>query len=575
MQGSVNVMTDSEWAEELGIPNVEEPLIQKYLDGRDALIEQEKRQRSDDGFRNGLSAMAREACAIVAAIRFKEQQTLWSGAYEDEVCAQFDAHPGMMYSLARDRMKSSKLWKIIKKMPKGALLHCHLGAMGDIEWLIAECFDTEGICLISDAPLVTDAQRQSVSISIVHDKSATESATSLWIEDYKSQTPVLIHEAAASFPGGKEAFIKWLVSRASITQQDSLSSHTGPNAIWQKFASCFSVVGPIQMYEPIFRKFIRRMMEQFVDDGVCWADVRAVFIQSFTRANSSTPDQTHEYMLTALQEEVDTFRTSPKGKQFWGLRLIWTTLRAGNTRTVVADMQACIEMKKLFPDLISGYDFVGHEDAGRTLAELTPELFWFKKRCLEEDVNLPFFFHAGETLGDGDPTDENLFDAILLGTRRIGHGFSLYKHPLLLNMVKERQILVESCPISNEVLRLTGSILQHPLPALIARGVPCCLSCDDPAIMGQGGDVLSPDFWQALQGWENLGLAGLASLAENSVKWANYEDCSPAEWKEDLASGVRGKGVRAQRMSEWRSEFEKFCQWVVLEYAEELEVEID
>ena len=74
------------------------------------------------------------------------------------------------------------------------------------------------------------------------------------------------------------------------------------------------------------------------------------------------------------------------------------------------------------------------------------------------------------------------------------------------------------------------------------------------------------DFWQALQGWENLGLAGLASLAENSVRYANYEDCNAKEWSQDTKDGAFGEGVRAERMREWARDFELFCQWVVLEY---------
>ena len=80
-------------------------------------------------------------------------------------------------------------------------------------------------------------------------------------------------------------------------------------------------------------------------------------------------------------------------------------------------------------------------------------------------------------------------------------------------MVKKQKILVESCPISNEVLRYTASILSHPLPALLSRGVVAALSNDDPALMGQGTSGLTHDFWQALQGWENLGLAGLVSCS--------------------------------------------------------------
>ena len=176
-------------------------------------------------------------------------------------------------------------------------------------------------------------------------------------------------------------------------------------------------------------------------------------------------------------------------------------------------MKQCIEVKRRYPDLISGYDLVGQEDLGRTLHDLTPELLWFKESCASARVDIPFFFHAGECLGDGDETDQNLFDAILFGTRRIGHGFSLYKHPVLVEMVKEKKILVESCPISNEVLRYTASIMSHPLPALLARGVKAALSNDDPALLGQGTSGVTHDFWQALQGWENLGLEGLVSLS--------------------------------------------------------------
>lgn len=222
-------------------------------------------------------------------------------------------------------------------------------------------------------------------------------------------------------------------------------------------------------------------------------------------------------------------------------------------------MKQCISIKQRFPDMIAGFDLVGQEDQGRPLADMTPELFWFKKRCVEEGVDIPFFFHAGETLGDGDETDENLFDAVLLGTRRLGHGFSLYKHPLLMEMVKEKKILVESCPISNEILRLTGSILSHPLPALLAKGIPAALCNDDPAILGHATSGMSHDFWQALQGWDNLGLEGLGSLAEASVRWAAFEDRNQKDWLREIKMGSAGKGIRAERLRSWLRDWEGFA----------------
>ncbi len=243
--------------------------------------------------------------------------------------------------------------------------------------------------------------------------------------------------------------------------------------------------------------------------------------------------------------------------------MIYTSIRKLPKRAIISSMKQCIAAKTAHPHLIAGYDLVGQEDLGRPLTDLIPELFWFRKACLEHGVDVPFFFHAGECLGSGDEADSNLFDAVLLGTRRIGHGFSLYKHPLLIELIKDKAILVESCPVSNEILRLTSSVTAHPLPALLARGVPVALCNDDPAILGHGKCGLTHDYWQALQGWENLGLEGLGSLAENSVRWAAFVDQKAGEYVKDVRDGAFGKGVRAERVREWSAEFESFCAWVV------------
>lgn len=280
-------------------------------------------------------------------------------------------------------------------------------------------------------------------------------------------------------------------------------------------------------------------------------------------------------MFKVITEEVDKFKSSPEGARFWGITTIWTAHRNSPTKSLIFDMDNCITTKISYPNLIAGFDVVGPEDLGRPLSDLLPELFWFRKQCTEEGVNIPFFFHAGETLGDGSETDKNLFDAILLGTRRIGHGYSLYKHPLLIDMVKEKRILIESCPISNEVLRLCGSISAHTLPSLLARGVTCALSNDDPAMLGHETAGLSHDYWQALQGWENLGLAGLGSLAENSVRWAAFEDQGQEEWIEGIMEASLGSGVKAERIKEWEVEWELFCLWIVEEFGDEFDPEGD
>ena len=142
-------------------------------------------------------------------------------------------------------------------------------------------------------------------------------------------------------------------------------------------------------------------------------------------------------------------------------------------------------------------------------------------------------------------------------------------------MVKEKRILIEICPISNEILRLSSSILSHSLPALLSRGVSVSLNNDDPTILGHGKNGLTHDFWQTFMAFENLGLEGLATMAENSIRWGAIEDQTQGGWMREISEGYMGKGVKAQRLKEWRSEFEKFCQWIIMEFPLEDEEDDD
>jgi adenosine deaminase CECR1 len=51
----------------------------------------------------------------------------------------------MMFSLAKERMETTRLWQIVRKMPKGALLHAHMDAMVDLDFLFSVLLATPGI----------------------------------------------------------------------------------------------------------------------------------------------------------------------------------------------------------------------------------------------------------------------------------------------------------------------------------------------------------------------------------------------------------------------------------------------
>ncbi|KAL3482231.1 hypothetical protein BJX99DRAFT_84217 [Aspergillus californicus] len=544
--------------------------IEKHLYERSALLEQEKTSRHDYAFKKSMSPTARTAATILSNIRKKELESFWTATATIQPSQDLKevVFPGMSFALSRDRMEKTSLWKIIAAMPKGCLLHAHMEAMIDTDWLIDQALEVPGFYISSPEPLCPGETKWSEPFEFHYRPGAqVQSAENIWQSDYIPYQHVPVNDAAETYPGGVVAFKAWAISKMTINEEESLQHHHGIADIWRKFQSCFRSIRGLFLTEPIFRRCVPRLLQQLHDDGIKYVELRLALCDPFHREGSDEPDSDFSYFLQCFQEELQSYMSSPQGTDFWGARLIWTAIRGFPNEMIQASMAKCITFKQEFPSVIAGFDFVGQEDMGKPLVDLLPLCKQFQQDCINKNLQIPFFFHAGECLGDGDTTDSNLVDAILLNSRRIGHGFSLYKHPLLIDLVKQKKILIEMCPISHEVLRLTSNILMHPMPALQSRGVPVSMNNDDPAILGHGKNGLSHDFYQVLAAFENTGLSGVATMVEDSIRWAAFEDETDDEW----IRGVEGSGntLKASRLAEWRNAFEKWCEWIVSEYAVE------
>jgi aminodeoxyfutalosine deaminase len=94
------------------------------------------------------------------------------------------------------------------------------------------------------------------------------------------------------------------------------------------------------------------------------------------------------------------------------------------------------------------------------------------------DAGLHSVPHAGETVGPGE-----VWAALgELGAERIGHGIGAAADPALLAHLARRGITLEVCPTSNVCTGAVSSLAEHPLPALLAAGVPVTLATDDPGM---------------------------------------------------------------------------------------------
>lgn len=120
--------------------------------------------------------------------------------------------------------------------------------------------------------------------------------------------------------------------------------------------------------------------------------------------------------------------------------------------------------------------------------------------------------HSGETTGP-----QSVWDAIdLLGAERVGHGISAAQDPLLMEALRERSIALEVCPTSNVCTGAVPSLAEHPLPALVAAGVPVTVNSDDPPMFST---TLTDEYCVAA-GMLGLDTAGVADLARAAVRYS-------------------------------------------------------
>ena len=97
---------------------------------------------------------------------------------------------------------------------------------------------------------------------------------------------------------------------------------------------------------------------------------------------------------------------------------------------------------------------------------------------LAKDAGLGSVPHAGEVAGVA--SIRGALDA--LGADRLRHGIRAVDDAGLMRELAARGIVCDVCPVSNLRTGAVPSVDAHPLATLVAAGVACSISTDDPAL---------------------------------------------------------------------------------------------
>ena len=133
--------------------------------------------------------------------------------------------------------------------------------------------------------------------------------------------------------------------------------------------------------------------------------------------------------------------------------------------------------------------------------------------------------HAGEHCGP-----ESVLGALdSLGARRLAHGVRAVEDSALVARLAAERVCCDTCPTSNVMLRVVPSITAHPLPSLVAAGVPCTVSADDPLLFHLSTEPLLEEYTLARNTW-SLSMVDLCEIARNSVLQSDFAPATKRNW---------------------------------------------
>ncbi|XP_034541197.1 adenosine deaminase 2-A [Notolabrus celidotus] len=418
-----------------------------------------------------------------------------------------DFPPAMHFFQARDLINNSPIFSLLQKMPKGAALHVHDFSMVAVEWLVKN---------VTYRPNCYMCCTDSRSIRFIF--------SSNWPKARPHCSPwTLLENLRAKTANTTDLDNSIMGNLTLFTDQDPESVYPSQDVVWGRFEQAFLAVWGLVTYAPVFRDYYYEGLTQLYMDNIMYLELRALLPEIYELDGS-----THDTAWALKTYEEITRQFTAEHPDFFGARIIFTVHRGVDLSVMVGVVEEAMKLRRDLPDIMAGFDLVGREDSGRPL--------WYFREALsmpgEKGVTLPFFFHAGETDLEGTEVDQNLLDALLLNTSRIGHGFALLRHPVAKDISRKRGVAVEVCPISNQVLKLVKDLRNHPAAALMSENHPMVISSDDPAMFGSSG--LSHDFYEAFVGFggSSSHLGSLKQLAMNSIR---YSSLSPKQQEKALA----------------------------------------
>lgn len=151
------------------------------------------------------------------------------------------------------------------------------------------------------------------------------------------------------------------------------------------------------------------------------------------------------------------------------------------------------------------------------------------RRVFEKAIEKGFLTvaHAGEE-GPAEYVRESVE---LLKVSRIDHGYAAIDDSKMLSMLKEKQIPLTMCPLSNQKLKVYPDLTLHPLKKMLDAGLMVTVNSDDPAYFGGYVNENFMAIAEALKLTDN----DIKQLAANSIEASFMTEEKKGYWKQNIS----------------------------------------
>ena len=397
--------------------------------------------------------------------------------------------PARNFYQSKEHIEKTKLFEFIKELPKGGILHLHSGAMGDVDWMIQKAKSLPEMYVYWDS------------------KSSSATPKGTFHAYKKGAIPEGYLQVKALLKAQPSAYqeLRSLLVFEEEMDRDSVD-------IWGEFQLVFTRINDFLNYRPAYEDYIVHGMEILIADNIQHCEMRTAFLDRLYDLDNPKGSLGIE-SFAAIYENIER-RIKVIDPEF-SFHIIHCSLRFKDGPAIWKEMEDVFSSRKKYPHLVRGFDLVAEEDAGHSTLFHANQFLRLDSLEAAHNVHLPLYLHDGES---NWASVDNLYDAVLLGSKRIGHGYNLYRFPQLLELVKEKDICLEISPLSNQILGYIRDLRNHPASTYLRRGINCTISSDDPLIFDYHG--LSYDYWSIFLAWE-LDLAALKKLSYNGIYYSS------------------------------------------------------